>query len=38
MHVSGCFSIDEIDLELVEEEISDEDDKESEPVRGVRGM
>ncbi|KAG1934665.1 hypothetical protein F2P79_019878 [Pimephales promelas] len=27
---------DEIDLELDEEEISDEDDKESEPVRGVR--
>lgn len=32
-----CFSIDEIDVELDEEEISDEDE-ESEPVPGVRGM
>lgn len=32
-----CFSVDEIDLELDEEEISDEDE-ESEPVPGVRGM
>lgn len=32
-----CFSIDEIDLESDEEEISDEDDGESDPAHGVRG-
>lgn len=33
-----CFSIDEIDLDLDEEEVSDDDNEESEPVSGVRGM
>jgi hypothetical protein len=33
-----CFSIDEIDLDLDEEEVSDDDHEESEPVSGVSGM
>ncbi len=32
-----CFSIDKIDLESDGEEISDEDDEESDPAHEVRG-
>lgn len=33
-----CISVEEIDLESDEEEISDEDDEESGPAHRVRGM